>query len=321
MTHPNLELDKVYNDLLKLLTVKQVGHLTCVLNDLAETIQHGAGVVEGLGYVLGSIKCQFTPIGLMELARALENEAKEKLKKFPANCGENHMNGTICYLTEGHGGKHTGHHPIDDNQFTWPISIYEKPANSAFTNPTADSCNHMNGMNSYTLHYGHTGHHKEYTMHGDCLGTWKNEFSPIKISKCLADKGLFVCTLPVEHEGDHMAVDHKGTVLHQWTQSIHKCGDKCLPYKDDDKSEWCNAPSSTGISCYCSLPKGHSGDHVACSKGTDDHDVGVWPQEPEGVMPYKCKYAIVNKDGSKEQCIKQHGHTGDHESNKGETWA
>lgn len=246
---PNLDLAIIVSDITSLLKPLEVKTLTYLLDDLAKVIQHGAGVVEGLGYVLGSIKSPCTPLGLMELARALENEAKEKLKKpmwainstskgikpaeFPYKCGEQHINGTICFLTEGHGGKHTGYHLNHDAQFTWPLSPSEKSQ-----------------------------------------------------------------------------------------QHVHKCGDKCLPYNEINgvgKENWCNVLAPKGKPGYCSLPKGHLGDHVACDNEGCGHDLSVWPQEHKAKVP-KCKYAIINKDGSKEECIKSHNHLGDHESGKGETW-
>lgn len=50
------------------------------------------------------------------------------------------------------------------------------------------------------------------------------------------------------------------------------CGGRCLPLSTGD---WCNAPDPAD-NVVCSLPKGHDGDHVACYRPDDDHDLAVW---------------------------------------------
>lgn len=54
------------------------------------------------------------------------------------------------------------------------------------------------------------------------------------------------------------------------------CGGKCLPSVAKDAGEWCDDRNGA----WCSLPTGHTGEHVACCKDENEHGIHSWPAEP-----------------------------------------
>lgn len=47
------------------------------------------------------------------------------------------------------------------------------------------------------------------------------------------------------------------------------------------RSNHCAAPSNnTGFVAYCTLAKGHTGNHIAC--GIEDHNLRTWKQTKKG---------------------------------------
>jgi predicted carbohydrate-binding protein with CBM5 and CBM33 domain len=66
-------------------------------------------------------------------------------------------------------------------------------------------------------------------------------------SHCAAKDGLFTCTLPADHDGNHVAHGPDGVALHAWSGQPA-----------------CHAQDGLFT---CTLPAGHSGNHVAHGPG------------------------------------------------------
>lgn len=64
------------------------------------------------------------------------------------------------------------------------------------------------------------------------------------------------------------------------------CEGRCLPSTSDD---WCGAEEDAS-DLTCSLPKGHPGDHIACSREEGEHVIEVWGNgspDPEPTVTYE----------------------------------